>query len=120
MKNLITLLDKVTLNHKGLDYTFPRRNGAVEIPATELGDIPESVALLLVLLSGAKRIFLEKETYFALREGVWFHLDLNSGGLKESAKELFEDDEDVLEAAELHRKSFVKKPAKAKAKEDQG
>ncbi len=111
MKKLLTLqLDKIIIHHKEADYTFPRKNGAVHMPPVDIGNIPEGVALLMILLSGSKRIYLAKETYFALREGVWFHLDLECGGLNESAKELFEDDEDVLGAAELHRKTFVKKP----------
>ena len=113
MKNLVTLqLDNVTLHHKGADYTYPRKNGAVEIPAADIGNIPEAVALLIVLLAGAKRVYLARETYFAVREGVWFHLDRANGGITEAAHELFEDDEEVLEAAKLNREAHARKPNK--------
>lgn len=117
MKNISILIDKVIIRHKESEYSFPRINGALDIPPEKIGKIPEVLALLLILLSGAKRLYLAKETYFALRNGIWFHLDLQKGGLKELAKELFEDDEDVIQAGELHRKSFQKRPPKSTAKE---
>ena len=117
MKNLSILLDKVIISRKEGEYTFPRINGALDIPPEEIGNIPETLALLLILLSGAKRVYLAKETYFSLRDGIWFHLDLKEGGLNESAMELFEDDKDVIQAGELHRKAFKKKPTKPTPKE---
>ena len=113
MKKLLTsTLDKVVLHHKGVDYTFTRSNGAMDIPAEQIGDLPEAVALLLILLSGARRLYLPKETYFLVREPVWFHLDRSRGGLTEAALELFEDDEAVLETAKLHRTVFAKTTVK--------
>jgi len=105
-------LDQVTIHRKGADYTFPRNDGAVEIPYDEIGDMPETVALILILLAESKRLYLSKETYFAIRDGVRFHLDRANGGLTEAAMELFEDDAGVLEAAKLHREAFTHKPIK--------
>ena len=113
MKKLLTVsLDKVTLHHRGVDYTFNRNKGALDIPAEQIGDLPEALALLLVLLAGAGRFYLPPNTYFAVRDGVWVHLDKAKGGLSEAAQELFEDDPEVLAAAKIHRAAHAQKPAK--------
>jgi len=113
MKKLLTLqLDKIIIHHKGVDHQITQRGGTLVFSEAQISEIPEAVALILVLLSGARKFFIGKESYFAIREGIWFHLDRASGGLTETALELFEDDVAVIEAAKLNRAVFEKNPVK--------
>jgi len=110
MKKLLTTqLDKVTLHYQGVDYSYPRRKGAVEISADEIGSMSEGLALFVILLAGGRKLYLVPETYFAISDGVWFHLDRKEGGLNADAEELFSDDEDLLAAAAVHREAHAKK-----------
>jgi len=114
MKKLIsTQLDKVTLHYQKGDHVYPRRKGAVEINADEIGNMTEGLALMLVLLAGARKLYLAKDTFLAITDGVWFHLDRERGGLTAEAEELFGDDEDVLAAAAAHREVVQAKKNKA-------
>ena len=117
MKNkIITMkLDNVTI-HEDTDYTYPREKGAVDIPADKIGEVPENVALILVLLSGARRYYITRATYYALREGVWHHLDRAGGGITAAAQELFEDGEAVLIAAKISREAHSRKTTNTEAK----
>ena len=116
-KKIVTLkLDNVTI-HAEADYTYPREKGAVDIPADKIGDVPENVALILVLLSGARKFYITRATYYALREGVWHHLDRAGGGITAAAQELFEDDEAVLEAARLNCEAHSRKATDTEEKE---
>lgn len=102
-------LDKVTLHYQGTDHSYQRHKGRVEISPEEIGSMSEGLALFIILLAGKNNFYLPPETYFAIRDGVWFHLDRDKGGLNADAEELFADDEDILAAAALHREAQAKK-----------
>jgi len=104
MKKLVTVqLDKVTLHYQSHDHVYPRRKGAVEVNAEDIGNMTEGLALMLVLLAGARKLYLAKDTFLVITDAVWFHLDRERGGLTAEAEELFGDDEDVMAAASAHR-----------------
>ena len=68
MKKFVTKqLDKVTIHYGGVDYSYPRRKGAIEITSEQVGEMSESLALLIVLLAGAKKLYLPSDTYFSIR-----------------------------------------------------
>jgi len=109
MKKYITKqLDKITVHYHGGDHVYPRTKGAVEISANEIGNMTEGLALMLILLAEAGKLYLENETFRTIKDGVWFHLDRSRGGLTAEAEELFDDDADVLSAAAAHREVKAK------------
>jgi len=111
MKKLVTTtLAAVIVHYQGGNHSFKRVKGAVEIDAVEIGNLPESLALVLILLAGARKLYLARDTYMAISDGVWFHIDREKGGLNPEAEELFADDEDVLAAAALHRQAQSSNP----------
>lgn len=110
MKKLVTTqLDKVTIRYQGADYVYPRRKGAVEVNAEEVGSMAEGLALFLILLAGGRKLYLTRDAFLAINDGVWFHLDRERGGLTVEAEELFGDDEDVIAAAAINREAHAKK-----------
>jgi len=107
-KHITKQLDKVTIHYQEGDHVYPRIKGAVEINADEIGNMTEGLALMLVLLAEAHKLYLGKETFVAIKDGVWFHLNRELGGLTLEAEELFADDADVLAAAAAHREFKAK------------
>lgn len=111
MKTLLTyLLHSVEINHAGNKYTYTRRGGTVEPTDQQIEEMPEPVALILILLSGACRIYLDKSAYFAIREKIWTLLDRSAGGLNAVGIEIYGSDEAVIEAAQAHREAIANSP----------
>lgn len=114
MKTLLTyLLDHVVVHHNGTDYKLPHSAGSIKIPPAQIEKLPEAVVLILVLLAGARKFYVPKETYFCLRERIWTCLDRNHGGLNAVGLGIFSGDPAVLEAANQH-KAAVQEKGKAK------
>ena len=104
MKKILThLASSVVINHAGTNHTFSRRGGTIEPTEQQIEELPEAIALVLVLLAGARRIYLEKDAYFAIREQIWTLLDREAGGLNTIGQEIYADDEAVMQAAQEHR-----------------
>ena len=113
MKKLLAHLpSSVVINHSGNNYTFSRRGGNVEPTEQQLEGLPEAVALILVFLSGARRIYIQKSAYFAIREQIWTLLDREAGGLNAVGLEIYGADEAVMEAAQEHRAAIASTPKK--------
>lgn len=108
--------NSAVINHGGINYTFTRRGGTVEPTEQQIEELPEAVALILVLLSGARRIYVPKSAYFALREKIWTLLDRSEGGLNAVGLEIFGNDEAVMQAAQEHRDAISNMPKTRKGK----
>lgn len=104
MKTLLTFTDtQIVIHHKGIDHSYRRTGGTVLLTEEEAGNLPEPLALILILLAGARKFYIEKSAYRAVRERVWTLLDRKAGGLNPIGIDCYSKDEGVFEAAELNR-----------------
>lgn len=104
MKTLLTFTDsQIVIHYKGTDHGYRRTGGTMILTEEEAANLPEPLALILVLLAGARKFYLEKNLYFAVRNRIWTLLDRNVGGLNTIGLECYDGDEAVLEAAALSR-----------------
>ena len=113
MKKLISHIgEDVVITHNGLVHSFKRSGGTLLVPGDKAGDLPEPLVLVLILLAGAGFFYLQKDSYFALRERIWTYLDRKNGGLNVAGMQVYSDDEAVQEAAELNRQAFARRTNK--------
>lgn len=100
-KTVTAEADKVTIHHASGDYVVTCEDWAVKIPPDQIGGVPPAIALILILLDDALKLWIVPATYFPLRDKVGLHVDLCNGGLTAAALKLFGDDCAVVEAAEM-------------------
>ena len=93
--------DKETIHHASGAYVVTCEDGAVKIPPEQIGGVPPAIALILILLDDALKLWIVPATYFPLRDKVGFYVDRRNGGLTAAALKLFGDDCAVVEVAEM-------------------
>jgi hypothetical protein len=112
MKTILSYTNTGVIIHlENGDHPYKRRGAMLLLSETDTDGMPEPLALILTLLSGARKYYIPKETYFEIREKVWTYLDRCAGGLNEAGLAQFQNDADVLEASALH-KAAIKTSAK--------
>ena len=113
MKKLIAHIgEDVVITHNDLVHSFKRSGGTLLVPGDKAGELPEGMVLILILLAGAGFFYLQKDSYYLLRERVWTFLDRKNGGLNVAGMQVYSDDEAVQEAAELNRQAFARRTNK--------